>query len=73
MPTKRKRMARGGIVPDDVACTLGVGTGINHMPEAELKAMWKKYGARVTEQWRREYGDEPLVWLYAQEGGWEED
>lgn len=70
MPTKRKRVTRGSAVSEDVLCVLGIGSGINHMPDEELKLLWQEYGERVTEIWRRDFGQDPMVFDIARRAGW---
>jgi hypothetical protein len=70
MPTKRTRKAHGIGLTDEVLAVLGVGTGINHMPDAELKSMWREHGAAVTDYWQRKYGTEPFVAIVAREEQW---
>jgi hypothetical protein len=50
---------------------LGIGCGINHMPNAELKALWLEYGKRVTEHHLRTGSSEPFVAEIAREQGWD--
>lgn len=72
MPTTRKRTRRGNGLSEDIIGTLGVGTGINHMSDAELKAMWKEYGVKVTEYWQRTFGEETFVGMLARVEEWDD-
>ncbi len=71
MPTKRTRSKRSKGVSDLTMAILGIGCGINHMPNAELKALWLEYGKRVTEHHLRTGSSEPFVAEIAREQGWD--
>ena len=73
MPSNRKRTRRNvGLDPLTIAI-IGVGCGINHMPDAELHQLWREHGAAVTEYWRRKFGPdaETFVGSLARQEGWE--
>jgi hypothetical protein len=70
MPTKRKRTKRNKGPSDLTMAILGIGCGINHMPDAELKALWREFGPQVTEYYLRKSGTEPFVAEIARSEGW---
>ena len=70
MPTKRTRAKRSQGISDLTMAILGIGCGINHMPDAELKALWHEHGQYVTDRNLREFGTEPFVGLIARDEGW---
>jgi hypothetical protein len=74
MPTKRMRRGHAAALSLEIIATLGMGAGINSMNADELKALWREYGERVTDYWRRQYGEgeEPFVAMLAREEGWDD-
>ena len=70
MPSKRTRTRRNRGVSSLVLAQLGVGCGINHIPLAELKALWQEYGQQAIDYNLRHYDDEPFVAHIAREEGW---
>ena len=70
MPSTRKRTRRTTGLSSLILAQLGMGTGINHMPDEELKALWREHGQQVTDHWQRTYGDEPFVALIARMERW---
>lgn len=70
MPTTRKRRSRSTQLTTRTLAVLGVGMGINNMPDEELQALWKEYGAQVTDHWRITYGHDPFVATIASREGW---
>jgi hypothetical protein len=70
MPSTRKRRAHGSALTEEIIATLGLGSGINWIPDSELKAMWREHGEAVTAHWQRAFNDEPFVAMIAREEGW---
>jgi hypothetical protein len=73
MPTKRVRTSRTGKIPSRVHLVLGIGGMVNTMPEEELIAMWKEWGAAVCADFERRYGPDgrrPFVERIAKREGW---
>ena len=71
MPSKRKPKLRESMLSDEVIAILGVGCGINRMPQAELEALWATYGRAVIEHHDRHGWGEPFCAMLAREEGWE--
>lgn len=60
MPAKRRRSKRDPI-PRDVQLILGLGSGISHIPEAQVRDLWAKYGEGVTRIWFERFGKPPFM------------
>lgn len=70
MPTTRKHTSRTAAPPANILLLLGLGTGSNHAPDAELRALWKQWGPQVSEYWQNRFGSEPFVAMIAREENW---
>ncbi len=70
MPTKRTRTNRSMNTSSLIIAQLGFGCGINHIPDAELKALWQEHGQNVTDHWFRKWGEEPFVARIARMERW---
>jgi hypothetical protein len=73
MTTNLKRATRGQSVPKRTLMLLGLGAGMNAVPDRNLKRLWRRYGEQVTAYWRANYGREPFMALIAREEGWDTD
>lgn len=68
---KRLRVAGADTRPTDLEIAiLSVGTGINHMPDAELRELWERHGAWVTRYCRETFDCEPFVGMLARTEKW---
>lgn len=71
MPTKRRRVSAGRRVPNDVLLLLGLGSGMNSVPDKTLRKLWHTWGPAVTREWQRRFAAEPFVGWLAKEEGWD--
>jgi hypothetical protein len=49
---------------------LGLGTGMNHVPDKTLRRLWGTWGPAVTKEWQQRFSTEPFVGYLARVEGW---
>jgi hypothetical protein len=73
MPTNLKRATRGQSVPRRTLMLLGLGAGMNAVPDRNLRRLWKRHGEAVSRIWLERYGKLPFVAQIAEAEGWSDD
>jgi hypothetical protein len=60
-------------VPRDVLALLGLGSGMNNIPDKTLRKLWHTWREPVTREWQARFGQEPFVAWLAREEGWDDE
>jgi hypothetical protein len=66
------RARRTATIPRHVVLTLGLGAGINSIPDEELRALWLEWGEAVNDYYLATFGKEAFVKKIAEDSGWTE-
>lgn len=73
MPTKRRRVSAARGVPDQILLALGLGAGLNAIPDETLRALWCEWKVPVTRVWKERHGSEPFAAVLARLEGWDDE